>query len=120
MKKYICAILAFILVLSAILPVSAAAATPRVMSIIPGLSFSGTTAYCELQVNTDSLDNDIYATIKLWNGSKCVAIWGTSGKGYLSYSATRTVSKNTTYTLTADVTINGVAEPQVSITRTCN
>lgn len=120
MKKTLCTLIALLILFGSVLPFSAQAAEPRVLSIVPALSFSGTTANCQLNVNTDYATNNIYATIKLWNGSSCVAIWGASGTGHLNFYANRTVVKGNTYTLTADVTINGVAEPQISITRTCN
>lgn len=120
MKKKVCILLAFLLLLGSVMPISAKAATSRAMSIAPGLSFSGTTAYCEVTVCTDYVTSEIDATMKLWNGSTCIATWTASDTGILGMNKTKTVTKGVTYTLTVDVTINGVAEDRVSISRTCS
>lgn len=118
MKKKISIFMAVIFILTAIAPISTNAISPRSEVLAPGLSFTGTTAHCELTVGCDYLTDYITATIKLWNGSSCVATWYETAEGYMNFYATRTVSLNTTYKLTADVTINGTAYPQVSITKT--
>lgn len=115
MKKFTALTLVLILLLS-IVPLSAFAATPRTAMIYPTLSFSGTTATCSLIVTADPGDN-ISAVVKLWRGGSCLATWNASGTRTLSFSRTATVSKSQTYTLTADVTINGVSQPQASTTR---
>lgn len=109
--------LAVIMVL--LLPMTAHAATPRIIRIYPTLRFEGTTANCSVIVFADVSSDEIEATIKLWQGSKCVATWEEEGQGVLNFSDTATATKGKTYELTADVTINGVAQPQASVSTKC-
>ena len=108
--------LAVIMVL--LLPMTAHAAS-RSIGIVPNLSFSGTTANCTVRVVADSFSHEIEATIKLWQGSTCVATWEEEGKGILSFSDTATVTKGKTYTLTVDAIVNDVAQPQASTSAKC-
>ena len=98
---------------------SSIAASPRVMTILPAISFDGTTANCRVSVSADRSTDQISAVIQLWNGSTRIARWTDSGTGYLLFSNSATVSKGKTYELTVDVKINGVSKPQVSIEGTC-
>lgn len=91
----------------------------RVMTILPAISFDGTTANCRVSVSADRSTDQISAVIQLWNGSTRIARWTDSGTGYLLFSNSATVSKGKTYELTVDVKINGVSKPQVSIEGTC-
>ena len=102
-----------------LLSLSAYAASPRVMTILPAISFDGTTANCRVSVSADRSTDQISAVIQLWNGSTRIARWTDSGTGYLLFSNSATVSKGKTYELTVDVKINGVSKPQVSIEGTC-
>lgn len=93
--------------------------TLPVMTILPAISFDGTTANCRVSVSADRSTDQISAVIQLWNGSTRIARWTDSGTGYLLFSNSATVSKGKTYELTVDVKINGVSKPQVSIEGTC-
>lgn len=101
-----------------VLPMTTYAAS-RSIGIVPNLSFSGTTANCTVKVVADSFAHEIEATIKLWQGSICVATWEEEGKGILSFSDSATVTKDKTYNLTVDAIVNGVVQPQVSVSATC-
>lgn len=116
MRRIICVILVIMLIAA---PVTASAATARTANIIVSLSYSGTTATCSAVAISDYTTDEITCVLKLWNGSTCVATWYGSGSGYLSMSKTKAVTSGVEYTLTADVTINGVAQPQASITKKC-
>ena len=116
MKK-IALLLAVILVLA--MATTAYAAEPRLLNIMPGLSFSGTTAECSVVVAGNYANDDIDVVIKLWRGSTCVRTWYANGDGYVFWEGTATATKGKTYTLTADVTINNVTKPRVSISGTC-
>lgn len=118
MKKIFALILSLILLVS-LIPMSAVAVTPKAPLIYPTLSFNGTTATCGLVVSAENNDQ-ISATVKLMRGSTVVATWYPSAVGTLSFSRTATVSRNTTYTLTAQVYINGIAQDPASTTRTNN
>lgn len=116
MKKAIILVLTLMLVASIlILPASA---TARTLTIIPSLEFSGTTAYCDLTVVANP-DEEIRATIKLWHGSTCLKGWTVTDEYSLDFLGTCPVVSGQTYRMTADVSIDGVAKPQVSQTRTC-
>ena len=115
MKRFF-AILAVILLL-AVIPIETQAAS-RGLMISPRLDFSGTTAHCGVVVSANS-GEDITVQLKLWHGSTCLKGWTISGESYLSYSDTCPVVSGQTYKITADVTIDNVAQDQVSATRTC-
>ena len=111
-------LLAIILVL--FLPFAVQAAMPAevpplVLKIYPGLTFEGTTAKCSVTVIADKTNDKITVTTKLWKGSSCIAIWNSSGNGYVNVAYTKNVTSGATYKLTVDVTINGIPEPTVSI-----
>lgn len=83
------------------------------------LSFDGTTVTCEARIRPNNSSDVISMTVKLWKGDVCLKTWTASGSGILYIRKTATVTSGQTYTLTVDATINGVAQPQKSITRTC-
>lgn len=118
MKKTI-ALATVVILLISTLPLSAFAVTPRAPSIYPTLTFNGTTATCGLIVTAEDTDR-ITATVKLYRGSSVVATWTPSAIGSMAFYDYVTVSRNTTYTLTAQVYINGVAQAPASTTRTNN
>ena len=102
-----------------ILPVTANAATPRLVGIRPGIDFDGKTANCTVSITGDSMKDDIDAVIKLWQGDSCIATWTTSGTGYVFFSKSKTVTRGKEYTLTVDATINGVTQATISYTDRC-
>ena len=116
MKK-VALFLAVILVLS--IPMTVNATSERMLTIFPELTFSGTTANCSVRVVGNSTADDIDVVIKLWRGTTCLETWTASGYGYVFWSDTATVTRNRTYKLTVDVTINGVTKPQVYADGTC-
>jgi len=121
MKK-MALLLAFLLVVS--FPVSAQAATPEEVSplalkVYPSISFDGTTAKCSVTVIADNMSDSISVTLKLWKGSSCVASWKSSGEGYVNFSVKEIVTLGLEYKLTADVIINGVPKPTVSVSGIC-
>lgn len=118
MKKPICLVLVAIFLVS--VPVSAYAATSRDIIARPNLSFDGTTAKCVATVIGDTTSEVISVTVKLWYGSTCLQTWTATGNGYVALSKTATVTAGRTYTMTVDVTINGVAKDRISKTGTCS
>lgn len=90
-----------------------------IVRAMPSLSFSGTTASCAGRVAADNDSDAIKATLTLWDGSKVVDSWSSSGTGSLSLSGSCTVSKGKKYTLTLDATVNGVSISQRSTSGTC-
>lgn len=116
-KRFLASFIALLLLFAAI-PLKAYAMTPRMQSIIPAISFSGTTAHCEVEVSSDYLTDEISATVRLWQGNKCIETWYPTGSGYLSFYETYAVTRGYKYTLTADVTINDTTFPRVSVSET--
>ena len=110
-------ILALTLAAVLLLTVPAQAAMQSATSI-PLLTFDGTEATCELKVVGETGD-EIEATLSLWRGSTMLATWSKEGTSYVRISQTKTVTKGYTYTLKADVTINGVAYDQNTVSGKC-
>lgn len=108
--------LAIILVLSA--PLTASAAT-RTESCKPNLTITGTTATCNVMIAGGNMTDTIHVTMRLMHRSAYIAAWTATGTGYVSLSKTATVSPGNTYTLVVQVTINGVTEPPVAVSKTC-
>ena len=77
-------IIPLVLLLAMLLSLPAYAASPRVMTILPAISFDGTTANCRVSVSADRSTDQISAVIQLWNGSTRIARWTDSGTGYLA------------------------------------
>lgn len=109
-------LLVIILVISMPLSVSA---TPRALTINPTLGFTGTTAECEVMVVRNSTLEYIQVTMKLMRGSYCEATWCASGYGYVYMYEEEGVTKNITYTLVVEVSVNNVASSPVSISDKC-
>ena len=121
MKKTIC-LLALILVMVIPFEVNAAVAdenNPYALHVRPSLSFDGTTANCSVTVIGENMSDNISIIMKLWEGTTCIATWSTSGKGYVQFSRSKNVTADVQYTLTADVTINGITKPTFSDHGTC-
>ena len=104
-----------VLVIVFLLAIPTQAATQTIV-FVPVLSFDGLEAVCELNVLGDTGD-EIEVTLSLWRGSTRLATWSKEGTTYLRVSETKTVSKGYTYTLKADVTINGVEYDQESVAK---
>lgn len=116
MKKRMISIAAMLVL---IFSVSAQAATPRVVQVNPKLSFSGSTAYCMMEVQGGNSNASIEATMTLWDGDSSVATWEGTGTGTLFLSKTCTVLPSKTYVLTVDVTLNGQALEQRTVSAIC-
>lgn len=118
MKSRICILTAvFLLVLSA----TAGAIEARIPAPIPTLSFSGTTATCEVEIWAESPSDKISATVKLWDGGTCLKTWTDSDTGVLSFSEThrRNITAGQSYQMTVDYTIAGKSYPQLSDSALC-
>lgn len=116
MKK-VALLLAIVIILAT--PLSVQAANQRIIGIMPELTFNGTTANCSVRVIGNNTSEHIEVAMKLWRGPLIIDMWTADGYGYVFLGDTSTVSKNQTYTLTADVKIDGVSQPRVSCSDTC-
>ena len=115
MKK-LALLLAIVIFVS--MPINAFAAT-RALSINPHLSFSGTTASCEVTVVGNNMSERIDVEMKLMRGSTCIDSWSITGYGYVYTEKFATVTKGQTYELVVAVSVNGVANTPVSVTNRC-
>lgn len=112
----------FLLFLAAVmlLAIPAYAVSPRTIDCIPDISFNGTEATCTATVTGDRTTDRISATMTLKRGPTVIDSWSDSASGYLKLTGTATVTRRTSYTLIVDATVNGVAQPTVTIYRTSN
>lgn len=109
-----------VLALLANTAIFASAATPRAVTMTPGIEFNGETATCTVDVCADYTTDKIFAIVKLFDeDNNCVKTWVQSGTGYLSFTRTAEVTSGVKYTLKAYVTVNDVSKPTVSATGTC-
>lgn len=116
MKK----VLSLVLLLAIVFSVSAQAAGPeRIIRMTPSISFSGTTATCSADIRGNTASDTISCVVKLWRGNTCLNTWTASGTGRVTLERTRSVTRGETYKLTVDATVNGVAQPTKSVSRTC-
>lgn len=86
------------------------------VTITPSLSFTGDTANCGVYVK-GAISDSITVTLKLWRGSTLLATWTESGIWKISMSKTKSITAGYMYKVSADVSINGVAQPTKSISR---
>lgn len=112
--------LVLFLVFAMLLGITAQASGPtKLPSARPNISFDGTTAVCMIYACADKSTDAISIIAKLWTGSTCLKTWSIKGSGQVRTTKTATVSKGKTYKLTMDCTINGIKQPQRSVTKTC-
>ena len=81
------------------------------------LSYSGTTANCQITVREANASIDV--TMELYRGSTLVKSWSKSGTNRVSLNKTWTCISGQAYTLEADVTVNGISVNVTPITKTC-
>ena len=112
--------LVILVALALILAIPANAAQGRTANVIPGLSFSGTTATCTVLVSGDYSTDEIFLVVELWQESSVVDTWNEEGEGYINFSETAKVSKDKSYTLKVYPVINGQELSMASITKTCS
>lgn len=109
-----------LLIIAMLVAVPAHAASSRIASVIPDIEFNGTKATCMVFIQTERTSDKVVATMALWQGSTFIKSWNSSGTGMLKISETATVSKNKTYKLVVNYSINGTSYSPVSISRTNN
>ena len=83
----------------------------------PILSFSGTTAYCEIIVRSPG--NNITVTLELWDGNTQVDSWSDSGSDEVIMSESCRVTSGERYTLKGHCTIDGTYYTLVPVSGTC-
>lgn len=91
-------------------------AASRLALVRPTLEFDGSTARCGVTISNDT--GNIEAIIKLSKGSTTIATWKKTGQICIVFSDSIVVPSKGEYTLSVDVTFNGIKQPQVSTTAT--
>ena len=76
-------------------------------------------ATCKAEAYADKVSDQITVTMKLWHNGSLLKSWTKSGSMSVQMTKAATVVKGKTYKLTVDVSINGIVQPQKSITKTC-
>ena len=107
-KRFLC----LLLVISAILAISAHAASARTIDVYPSLAFNGTSATCTVTILGERTTDRISAVMELWQGNILIDDWSASASGILKIDETTTVAKNKTYTLTVEyLSLIHISEP---------
>ncbi len=117
MKRGVSLMLVLVLTLGLALP--AGAVQPRALTWSGDLTFEDQVAYCMGHGDGDWATDYIEITMKLWQGNLCLATWEKSGYISVGMEETCPVMSRVTYTLTVDVTINGVHEGTITRTGRC-
>lgn len=115
MKKVISLLL--VLIMLATLSVTAFAAEPRIAVTSPSIYFTGTTAHCEALIS--DAGKQIIASMTLWDGNDCIAIWPGNGTSVVLITGTCTVETGKTYTLKVTGTSGGKTISVEPVTATC-
>ena len=119
MRKFIAILSVLAIVISMGFPARAAIDSGSL--VLPGLSFSGTTATCSLEVYAPHASDTITASVTLKRGNSIVKQWtNLTDLGDMDFSDTATVSHGQTYTMQVTLSINSIPYTIADITKTCN
>ena len=113
MKRRVISLAALLLLLVSMSVNMAMAATEAVHGR-PDLTINGTTANCYVKLTGNS-DDELSVTLTLWCGESIVDTWSDSGTGSVTIDEDCTVVRGNTYRLVMIYRINGVLQPQVSV-----
>lgn len=116
MKKIFAAILCSLLLTGGIV---AQAMAPMALGGSLNLSFNGTTAVCEASCRGDTSTDYVKATLTLYQGSSYIDSWSSEGTYRAIVSGQHGVTRGKSYTLKLNYSVNGVAQPEQSVTKTC-
>lgn len=101
-----------------LLTIPAYAVSPRLVDVMPNISFANNNATCTVEIYADKSSDRISAVMELWQGNQKISSWSSSSTGYLSITKTTRVTAKKTYKLVVDYSINGVSKTPVTIYRT--
>ena len=114
-KKNIARMLVLVLMVSLL----SLCASARTTSATPYLTFSGTTVNCVGTCYGTASSDTVKLSMTLRENGTPVAGWNGSGTGSASLSKTYAGKSGASYTLVLNYSINGTAQPAVSVTKTC-
>ena len=112
-------ILTLVTLTALVLTIGSQAAELRGIAAKPRISFSNTTAICTAVCYGDHSDDEVKATLTLYQGSTYVDSWSNSGIDSVSVYGESKVKSGKSYTLKLTYSVNGVSKPAVSTTATC-
>lgn len=115
MKKQFFALIAILLLT---LANTAQASVLRTAGTTPELSFSGTTA-TTFALCTAKTSDHISAKLTLYQGNTYIDSWSATGTYRVPVSGECTVKSGKVYRLVLTWSINGIAQPEQSVTKKC-
>lgn len=116
MNRRILAVVAVMLIFSCVV---ASAVTPYALRANPTLSFSGEVARCSVVCRSENANDNIEATLTLYQGSRVIDSWSKSGRESVTISETCDVESGVTYRLAVEWSVNGVDQLTVGVTKAC-
>lgn len=108
MKRRLLCLVLTALLLVAVPAYAASAAYERSVAAKANLEFDDKSATCSVFIKANSSTDRISATMELRQGNTLIDSWSASGKGAIAITETAKVSKNKTYKLIVEYSINGV------------
>ena len=114
MKRRMISLAALLLLLMS-MSVNTAMAAANIVDADPELTISGTKANCYVDCVSDDPSDKLSVTLTLWCGESIVDTWSDSGTGSVTIDEDCTVVRGNTYRLVMIYRINGVLQPQVSV-----
>ena len=118
-KRLITALLSLVLLTSLAVPFASASAV-QTMGWKSGLelNYYGNTAKCSISIC--SISSNIKITMTLFQRNRLIATWTKEGKDCLTMDESCNVAKGYSYTLRANVLIDGVAQVIPPVTKSNN
>lgn len=107
-----------VVLLALILAIPAYAASPRLVDVLPDITFANNNATCTVEIYADRSNDQVNATMELWQGNQRIDSWNDSDLGYLFMEESVRVEANKTYKLVVNYSINGITKTPVTIYRT--
>lgn len=99
--------------------ITAHAVEPYALTANPVLSFDGTTAECSVSCRGEKATDEIEVTLTLYRGNTIIDSWSESGTFRVTVSGECSVKSGVTYSLVMTWSVNGEAQTDVTITKTC-
>ena len=111
-------LLGIVIVVAVLLAIPSYAFLMRNIDVYPDITFSGSEAICSVCIYGDLMTDQISATMVLKRGNTLIGSWSANDVGILEMEEFATVSRNKTYTLTVNYSVNGITQDPVTISRT--
>ncbi len=116
MKKKVLFLTALLLF---VLTVPAYAVQPRLIRVVPSISFSNSNATCTATIIANNSTDEIEVYVEVWEEDALHASWSDEGTGSLTTSRTVSAYRGRGYTLKVYATVNGDALDVASTYKRC-